>query len=71
MTEEGRKERPDGIHLAEDFGQEIARVILIPRLRNKCFDALSEMLETGCRGRDNELILEKCQVNSWVISSIR
>ena len=64
MTEEGKKERPDGVHLAEDFGQELARVILIPRLRDKYFDVLCEMQETGCRSQDNELILKKCQVNS-------
>ena len=63
-SDEGKKERPDGVHLAEDFGQELARVILIPRLRDKYFDALSEMQETGCRTAGNGLILSKCQIIS-------
>ena len=63
-SDDGKKERPDGVHLAEDFGQELARVILIPRLRDKYFDAIAEMQETGCRNEDKELILKKCQVNS-------
>ena len=61
---DGKKERPDGVHLAADFGQELARVILIPRLRDKYFDALSEMQKSGCRSSAKELILKKCQVNS-------
>jgi hypothetical protein len=63
-SDDGKKERPDGVHLAEDFGQELARGILIPRLRDKYFDAIAEMQETGCRNEDKELILKKCQVNS-------
>jgi len=63
-SDEGKKERPDGVHLAEDFGQELARVILIPRLRDKYFDALSEMQETGCRTAGDGLILSKCQIIS-------
>jgi peptidoglycan/LPS O-acetylase OafA/YrhL len=63
-SDEGKKERPDGVHLAEDFGQELARVILIPRLRDKYFDALSDMQETGCRTAGNGLILSKCQIIS-------
>ena len=62
-SDEGKKERPDGVHLAEDFGQELARVILIPRLRDKYFDALSEMQETGCRSSETKsLDLEQCRV---------
>jgi peptidoglycan/LPS O-acetylase OafA/YrhL len=63
-SDEGKKERPDGVHLSEDFGQELARVILIPRLRDKYFDALAEMQETGCRTAGNGLILSKCQIIS-------
>jgi peptidoglycan/LPS O-acetylase OafA/YrhL len=63
-SDEGKKERPDGVHLAEDFGEELARVILIPRLRDKYFDALSDMQETGCRTAGNGLILSKCQIIS-------
>jgi peptidoglycan/LPS O-acetylase OafA/YrhL len=63
-SDEGKKERPDGVHLSEDFGQELARVILIPRLRDKYFDALSDMQETGCRTAEDGLILLKCQIIS-------
>jgi peptidoglycan/LPS O-acetylase OafA/YrhL len=63
-SEEGKKERPDGVHLAEDFGQELARVILIPRLRDKYFDALDEMNQSGCRTAEDGLILLKCQIIS-------
>jgi len=62
-SDEGKKERPDGVHLAADFGQELARVILIPRLRDKYFDALSEMQKSGCRSADaKSLDIEQCQV---------
>jgi len=62
-SEEGKKERPDGVHLAEDFGQELARVILIPRLRDKYFDALSEMQKSGCRSTEKKsLDIEQCRV---------
>jgi peptidoglycan/LPS O-acetylase OafA/YrhL len=63
-SDEGKKERPDGVHLAEDFGQELARVILIPRLRDKYFDALDEMNQSGCRTAEDGLILLKCQIIS-------
>jgi hypothetical protein len=63
-SDEGKAERPDGVHLAEDFSVELARIILIPRLRDKYFDALSEMNESGCRSSDKVLILEKCQIIS-------
>ena len=61
---EGKMERPDGWHLAKEFGRELARIILIPRLRDKYFDALSDMQETGCRTAGNGLILSKCQIIS-------
>jgi peptidoglycan/LPS O-acetylase OafA/YrhL len=63
-SDEGKKERPDGVHLAEDFGQDLARVILIPRLRDKYFDALDEMNQSGCRTAEDGLILLKCQIIS-------
>ena len=63
-TDEGREERPDGVHLAEDFGRELARVILIPRLRDKYFDAIDEMNQTNCRSvTDQTLDLELCRVH--------
>ncbi|MDA2966168.1 MAG: acyltransferase family protein [Actinomycetota bacterium] len=63
-SDEGKVERPDGVHLAEDFGKELARVILIPRLRDKYFDALDEMNQTQCRsGVDMTLDLDLCRVS--------
>ena len=63
-SDEGKAERPDGVHLAEDFGRELAHVILIPRLRDKYFDTLDEMNQTGCRTAGDGLILSKCQTVS-------
>jgi hypothetical protein len=63
-SDEGKVERPDGVHLAEDFGEELARVILIPRLRDKYFDALDEMNQTRCRSVvDMTLDLDLCRVS--------
>ena len=63
-SDEGKAERPDGVHLAEDFGKELARVILIPRLRDKYFDALDEMNQTQCRSViDMTLDLDLCRVS--------
>ena len=61
-SDEGKAERPDGVHLAEDFSVELARIILIPRLRDKYFDALDEMNKSGCRTAEDGLILSKCQI---------
>jgi hypothetical protein len=61
---EGKMERPDGWHLAKEFARELARIILIPRLRDKYFDALDEMNQSGCRTADDGLILSKCQIVS-------
>ena len=63
-SDEGKAERPDGVHLAEDFSIELARIILIPRLRDKYFDALDEMNQSGCRTAEDGLILSKCQIIS-------
>ena len=63
-SDEGKAERPDGVHLAEEFGRELARIILIPRLRDKYFDALDEMNQSGCRSAEDGLILSKCQIIS-------
>ena len=63
-SDEGKAERPDGVHLAEDFSIELARIILIPRLRDKYFDALDEMNKSGCRTAEDGLILSKCQIIS-------
>ncbi len=63
-SDEGKAERPDGVHLAEEFGRELARIILIPRLRDKYFDALVEMNQSGCRTAEDGLILSKCQIIS-------
>lgn len=62
-SEEGKAERPDGVHLAEDFGRELARVTLIPRLRDKYFDTLDEMNRTGCRSSvAKSLNIDLCRV---------
>ena len=63
-SDEGKAERPDGVHLADEFGRELARIILIPRLRDKYFDALDEMNQSGCRTAEDGLILSKCQIIS-------
>ena len=63
-SDEGKAERPDGVHLTEDFSIELARIILIPRLRDKYFDALDEMNQSGCRTAEDGLILSKCQIIS-------
>jgi len=61
-SDEGKAERPDGVHLAEDFGRELARVTLIPRLRDKYFDTLDEMNQTGCRSSDtHSLDMDLCR----------
>jgi len=62
-SDEGKAERPDGVHLAEDFGRELARVILIPRLRDQYFDTLDEMNQTGCLSADtHSLDVDLCRV---------
>ena len=62
-SDEGRIERPDGVHLSDEFGAELARVILIPRLRDKYFDAIDEMSRTGClSAAEQELNLELCRI---------
>ena len=62
-SDEGKAERPDGVHLAEEFGRELARIILIPRLRDKYFDALDEMNQTECRSVvTKSLDLAQCKV---------
>ena len=63
-SDEAKAERPDGVHLADEFGRELARIILIPRLRDKYFDALDEMNQSGCRTAEDGLILSKCQIIS-------
>jgi len=63
-TAEGKSERPDGVHLAEDFGEELARAVLIPRLRENYFDALDEMNSSGCRrALDQSLDLRLCRLS--------
>jgi len=63
-TAEGKKERPDGVHLAEEFGEELAREVLIPRLRENYFDALDEMNSSGCRrALDQSLALRLCRLS--------
>ena len=60
----GRVQRPDGTHLDEVFGETMAREKLIPRLREKYFDALDEMNQTGCRSVvDMTLDLDLCRVS--------
>ena len=60
----GRVQRPDGTHLDEVFGETMAREKLIPRLREKYFDALDEMNQTGCRSVvDMTLELDLCRVS--------
>ena len=60
----GRVQRPDGTHLDELFGEIMAREKLIPRLRDKYFDALDEMNQTRCRSLvDMTLDLDLCRVS--------
>ena len=60
----GRVQRPDGTHLDEVFGETMAREKLIPRLREKYFDALDEMNQTRCRSVvDMTLDLDLCRVS--------
>lgn len=60
----GRVQRPDGTHLDELFGETMAREKLIPRLRDKYFDALDEMNQTRCRSVvDMTLDLDLCRVS--------
>ena len=60
----GRVQRPDGTHLDEVFGETMAREKLIPRLRDKYFDALDEMNQTRCRSVvDMTLDLDLCRVS--------
>ena len=60
----GRVQRPDGTHLDELFGETMAREKLIPRLRDKYFDALDEMNQTRCRSLvDMTLDLDLCRVS--------
>jgi hypothetical protein len=62
-SDEGKAERPDGVHLAEDFGRELARITLIPRLRDQYFDTLDEMNHSGCRSADtHSLDIDLCRV---------
>ncbi|MEI8391555.1 MAG: acyltransferase family protein [Actinomycetes bacterium] len=63
-TAEGKIERPDGVHLAEGFGEELARAVLIPRLRKNYFDALDEMNSSGCRrALDQSLDVRLCRLS--------
>ena len=60
----GRVQRPDGTHLDEVFGETMAREKLIPRLRDKYFDALDEMNQTRCRSVvEMTLDLDLCRVS--------
>jgi hypothetical protein len=60
----GRVQRPDGTHLDEVFGETMAREKLIPRLRDKYFDALDEMNQKRCRSVvDMTLDLDLCRVS--------
>ena len=60
----GRVQRPDGTHLDELFGETMAREKLIPRLRDKYFDALDEMNQTRCRSVvEMTLDLDLCRVS--------
>jgi peptidoglycan/LPS O-acetylase OafA/YrhL len=47
-SERGRAQRPDGTHLDEDFGEQLARLSLIPRLRHAYSGTIAEMIEVGC-----------------------
>ncbi len=47
-SDEGRAQRPDGTHLEEKFGEELARRHLIPRLREVYTRTIGEMIEAGC-----------------------
>ncbi len=47
-SDEGRAQRPDGTHLEENFGEELARGHLIPRIREVYTRTIGEMIEAGC-----------------------
>ena len=47
-SDEGRAQRPDGTHLEERFGEELARDSLIPRLREAYQSTIDEMVAAGC-----------------------
>lgn len=47
-SDEGRAERPDGTHLEEKFGEQLARESLIPRLREVYARTIDAMIASGC-----------------------
>jgi hypothetical protein len=47
-SDEGRAQRPDGTHLEEKFGEELARESLIPRLREVYASTIDAMITAGC-----------------------
>ena len=47
-SDEGRAQRPDGTHLEEKFGEELARESLIPRLREVYASTIDAMIASGC-----------------------
>ena len=61
-TADGRRQRPDGTHIEEDFGRTLARDRLIPRLRQVYFSTLAEMSTSGCLV-DGRLDPPRCRVS--------
>ncbi|MFM8648898.1 MAG: acyltransferase family protein [Actinomycetota bacterium] len=47
-TDKGRAQRPDGTHLEEKFGENLARESLIPRLREVYKSTIDAMIAAGC-----------------------
>lgn len=47
-TDKGRAQRPDGTHLEEKFGENLARESLIPRLREVYTSTIDAMIAAGC-----------------------
>jgi hypothetical protein len=42
-SEQGRLERPDGVHLDRTFAEELARTVLLPRIREAWAAAIADM----------------------------
>ncbi|MEY4361898.1 MAG: hypothetical protein RL391_1204, partial [Actinomycetota bacterium] len=63
-SDRGRAQRPDGTHLEEGFGEELARSALIPRLRNAYSETIAEMIDVGCLDTaTGALVASRCAVS--------
>jgi hypothetical protein len=63
-SDRGRAQRPDGTHLEEGFGEELARSALIPRLRIAYSETVAEMIDVGCLDTaTGALVASRCAVS--------